>query len=392
MVGPGVRLMRLGLFVAHPDVLPAGHTTYQATLLQGLLRQDRHQIVVFASDHAEAPDVPEPHELVRVAQRRQPLIGTVNVDLYAEGAVRRAVERASVDALIVTAQFHAPRPNKVPRIAVLYEAAFLEQTPWGVYSAYNFRQALTVPQRNIEGAFAVVCLSEHGRRRTERLFNVSPDRLVLAPPSVLGFGEVARVSPLGDRRYVMQVGWFHPRKEVTLGLTAWRDAVHDGLDADLVLVGAEGPPDRVHGPLARRVLDAVGHELYDRVHQPGSVPRRILGGYYAHASALLMTSLHEGFGLPAIEAASFGVPIVAVDRSSMPEVVGPIGHVVEPTSAAVSKALLEVCSTPVDRDALHKYAASFSVERQTAPFLEVADAIAAGAKSPAAFIAPGEDV
>lgn len=384
--------MRLGLFVAHPDVLPAGHTTYQATLLQGLLRQDRHQVVVFASDHAEAPDVPAPHELIRVAQRRQPLIGTVNVDLYAEGAVRRAVERAAVDALIVTAQFHAPRPRNVPRIAVLYEAAFLEPTQWGVYSAYNFRQALTVPRRNIDGAFAVVCLSEHARRRTEQLFGVGPERLVLAPPSVLGFGAMPAASPLGDRRYALQVGWFHPRKEVTLGLAAWRDAVENGLDIDLALVGAEGPPDRVHGPLARRVLDTVGHELFDRVHCPGSVPRRILGSYYAHASALLMTSLHEGFGLPAIEAASFGVPIVAVDRSSMPEVVGPVGRVVEPTPQAVSAALTDVCTSAVDRDALQKYAASFSVERQTAPFLEIADAIAAGASSPAAFIAPGEDV
>lgn len=384
--------MRLGLFVAHPDVQPAGHTTYQATLLEGLLQQSRHEIVVFASDHAEAPDVPAPHELVRVAQRRQPLIGTVNVDLYAEGAVRRAVERSSIDALIVTAQFHAPRPAKVPRIAVLYEAAFLEDTPWGVYSAYNFRQALTIPKRNIDGAYAVVCLSEHGRRRTERLFSVNPDRLVLAPPSVLGFGEMPGRSPLGDRPYVMQVGWFHPRKEVTLGLAAWREAVEGGLDADLVLVGAEGPPDRVHGPLARRVLDTVGHDLFDRVHCPGSVPRRVLGAYYAHAAALLMTSLHEGFGLPAIEAASFGVPIVAVNRSSMPEVVGPVGRVVEPTARAVSQALLEALMTPADRDALQKYAATFSIERQTAPFLDIADAIAAGAKSPAAFVAPGEDV
>ncbi|MDP1793728.1 MAG: glycosyltransferase [Acidimicrobiales bacterium] len=384
--------MRLGLFVAHPDVLPAGHTSYQATLLQGLLRQARHQVVVFGSDHAEAPDVDAPHELVRVAQRRQPLIGAVNVDLYAEGAVRRAVERAKVDALIVTAQFHAPRPRGVPRIAVLYEAAFLEKTPWGVYSAYSFRQALTVPQRNLDGAYAVVCLSEHGRARTERLFKVAPERLVLAPPSVLAFGAVASTSPLPGRPYVMQVGWFHPRKEVTLGLAAWRRAVESGLDVDLVLVGAEGPPDRNHGPLPRRVLDVVGHELFDRVHCPGSVPRRVLGSYYKHAQALLMTSLHEGFGLPAIEAASFGVPIVAVDRSSMPEVVGPIGTVVEPNPEAVSDALVEVCSTAPDRDALRKYAASFSVERQTAPFLDVADAIAAGATSPAAFISPSEDV
>ena len=46
-----------------------------------------------------------------------------------------------------------------------------------------------------------------------------------------------------------------------------------GLDRDLVLVGQEGPDDRRHGAVARRVLDIAGSELAGRVHCTGALPR-----------------------------------------------------------------------------------------------------------------------
>jgi glycosyltransferase involved in cell wall biosynthesis len=222
-----------------------------------------------------------------------------------------------------------------------------------------------------------VCLAEHGREQIARWFHTPLDRIRIAPPSLQPFGEWAGPPPIGDRSYVMQVGWFHPRKDVTLALAGWRDAVERGLDADLVLAGTAGPPDRRHGSIGRRILETVGVDLVPRVRFTGSIPRRELGAYYRAASAVLMTSIHEGFGIPAIEAASMGVPVVAVGRASLPEVVGPIGAVVAPAPAAVGEALLHACTSPPDVQALKRYAASFSVERQVAPFLDLADRIEA---------------
>jgi glycosyltransferase involved in cell wall biosynthesis len=369
--------MRVGVFAAHTSAAPNGHGMYQEALIRGLLGQTHHQIVVLISERDLAPPVEPPHELIRVPHPRQPFVAAVNFDVHAEGIARIAAERAGLDALIANGQFHMPRPRRVPRIVVLYEAAFMEPTPWGIYSAYSYRQLLTLPRRNLAGARAVVCLAEHGREQISRWFNTPRDRIRLAPPSFQPFGEWNAPHPMQGRPYVMEVGWFHPRKDVTLALAAWREAVERGLDADLVLVGTEGPPDRRHGSMGRRVLETVGAGLASRVRFTGSIPRPELGEYYRGASAVLMTSIHEGFGIPAIEAASVGVPVVAVGRASLPEVVGPIGTVVAPDPVALGEALLHACTTAPDVAKLTRYAASFNLDRQVAPFLELADRIEA---------------
>ncbi len=367
--------MRLGIFATHASDAPSGHGIYQQSLLRGLLAQDRHEIVVLISERDEAPVVASPHELIRVSHPWQPFVAALNFDVHAEGLARIAAERADLHAIIGNAQFHMPRPRHVPRIVVLYEAAFMEPTPWGVYSAYSYRQLLTLPRRNLAGARGVVCLAEHGREQISRWFNTPLDRIRIAPPSFEPFGDWIGPPPMEDRPYLLQVGWFHPRKEVTLALAGWRDAVERGLDVDLVLAGTEGPPDRRNGSMGRRILETVGADLVSRVRFTGSIPRPELGAYYRDASAVLMTSIHEGFGIPAIEAASMGVPVVAVGRTSLPEIVGPIGAVVDPEPAAIGDALLHACTTTPDVAALKRYAASFSVERQVAPFLELADRI-----------------
>lgn len=368
--------MRLGVFVTPGSGLPNGHTTYWDGLLAGLLDQTRHQVVVLASERSDAPAVAGPHEVVRVRHPRQRFAGAVNFDVHAEGFGAVAARRAQLDALIANAQWPMPRPPGVARIAVLYEAAFLEPAPWGTYSAYATRQFLTVPRRNLRGAAAVVCLSEHARAQIVAGFGVAAADVVLAPPALRPFGSLARLGWQPPGPYVLSVGWFHPRKDVVLALRAWRHAVELGLDHDLVLAGTEGPPDRRHGSIRRRILDNVGTELAARVHFTDSIPRAELGALYRDAAALVMTSRQEGFGIPAVEAFSFGVPVVAVARSSLPEVVGPAGVVVAPEVDEVAKALLDVVADPGDRAAMRAYAASFTVERQVAPFLEIADRLA----------------
>ncbi|HUR78327.1 MAG TPA: glycosyltransferase [Acidimicrobiales bacterium] len=365
--------MRLGVFTTQALGLPSGHTTYQDTLLEGLFAQTRHQIVVLASERDPAFEVPAPHEMIRIHHPRQRFVGALNFDLFAEGAATVAARRADLGALIANAQWPMPRPPGVPRIAVMYEAAFLEPSPWGVYSAYAARQFLTVPRRNLRNAEVVVCLSEHGQHDIARAFRVARERIVVAPPALRDFAPLrrSRWQPPGD--YVLSVGWFHPRKDVTLTLRAWRRAVELGLNADLVLAGTEGPPDRRYGSMGRRILDHVGASLAHRVYFTGTVPRAELGALYRNASGLIMTSMHEGFGIPAIEAFSMGVPVVAARRTSLPEVVGPAGVVVASDPDALGKALVEACTSVADRQAMRAYASTFTVERQVAPFLAIAD-------------------
>ena len=364
--------MRLGIFVTPGSGLPNGHTAYWDSLLEGLLGQTQHQIVIVASERSVLPDVPAPHDVVRVRHPDQRFVGAVNFDLHADALATLEARRAGVDALIANAQWSMPRPPRVPRIAVLYEAAFLDPAPWGVYSAYAARQ-FSVPRRNVRNAAAIVCLSETGRDDIVRHFGTPRERVVVAPPALRPFPELARSRWQPPGAYVLAVGWFHPRRDVILTLRAWRRALELGLDADLVLAGTEGPRDRVHGGIGRRVLDTVGSEFATRVYFTGAIPRADLGALYRDASALLMTGLHEGFGIPAIEAFSFGVPVVAVDRASLREVVAPAGVIADADADALANALCDVVAAPGDGAVRRAYAATFTTERQVMPFLALAD-------------------
>ncbi|MEQ1375299.1 glycosyltransferase, partial [Salmonella enterica] len=62
-----------------------------------------------------------------------------------------------------------------------------------------------------------------------------------------------------------------------------------------------------------------------RVVHLGRLPDPLMPGLVAGAAAVVVPSLYEGFGLPALEAMAAGVPLLSSNRSSLPEVVGHAG-------------------------------------------------------------------
>jgi GT2 family glycosyltransferase/glycosyltransferase involved in cell wall biosynthesis len=111
---------------------------------------------------------------------------------------------------------------------------------------------------------------------------------------------------------------FWPHKNHEALLTAYRlYATGAGSRAwPLVLTGQ---------PDARMALlqeMAAGLGLAGRVHFPGHMPDGAFAGVWRHAGALVFPSLHEGFGIPLLEAMRFGVPIIATDSAVIGEVAG----------------------------------------------------------------------
>ena len=81
--------------------------------------------------------------------------------------------------------------------------------------------------------------------------------------------------------------------------------------------------------------------LAGRVRYAGYVPDEQREQLYSGARLLVLPSLDEGFGLPALEAMSAGVPVVASNRGSLPEVVGSAGVLVDPDDVAALSTALE---------------------------------------------------
>lgn len=141
--------------------------------------------------------------------------------------------------------------------------------------------------------------------------------------------------------YVLFAGTLEPRKNLDGLLAAWR-LVRERLPAapPLLVAGGWGWGDT---GLRARLADAaaIGVRTLGRV-EPSRLVELLQG-----ATAFVYPSLYEGFGLPVLEAMACGVPVVASDRSSLPEVVGDAGLLVDPDDPrAIAEALVHLLRSP----------------------------------------------
>ena len=165
------------------------------------------------------------------------------------------------------------------------------------------------------------------------------------PSSGLPAGADAVLAELQAAPSFVMVGTIEPRKGHAQALDAFEQLWAEGLDARLVIVGGEGwkgLPDsarrtipalvarlRTHPELGRRLvwLHGISDEYLDRVYQA--------------SSCLLFASEGEGFGLPLIEAARHGVPLLARDLPVFREVAGEHAHYFSGASGAALAAAVQ---------------------------------------------------
>lgn len=128
-----------------------------------------------------------------------------------------------------------------------------------------------------------------------------------------------------QRPFLLVVGARRPHKNLARLVKAFARVSPD-LPHDLVFVGNA---DERFSDDARETTRQLG--LNGRVRFVGWVPEADLPGLYTLADAVAVPSLIEGFGLPALEAMACGAPLLAHNDSSLPEVVGQGGLLVDAT-------------------------------------------------------------
>jgi glycosyltransferase involved in cell wall biosynthesis len=178
--------------------------------------------------------------------------------------------------------------------------------------------------------------------------------------------------------YLLCVGTLEPRKNLPGLLLAYRLLLDAKVaTADLVLVGSKG---WLYDEIFERVEQL---HLDGRVRFLHGVPDGDLPGLYNAASALVTPSFYEGFGLPALEAMACGTPVVVADRSSLPEVVGEAGLLIDPDdpddiAQALARALTDEVLRAQMRRAGLAQAAHFTWEQTAQETLAVYQAVLGG--------------
>lgn len=139
-------------------------------------------------------------------------------------------------------------------------------------------------------------------------------------------------------RYALYVGTLQPRKNLARLVDAYARLVErDMADFDLVLAG------RITPHLAGLAEGIRRGPLAGRVHLLGYVDEADLPALLAGALCFCFPSLHEGFGLPVLEAQQVGVPVMTSNNSSLPEVAGDAAILVDPLDVeAMAQAMLDL--------------------------------------------------
>ena len=145
--------------------------------------------------------------------------------------------------------------------------------------------------------------------------------------------------------YLLFVGTFEPRKNVSGLLNAYAILPPDS--PPLMLAGNTGWLfDEVEA-----LVTQLG--LTDRVRFVPDVPADDLPTLYQGASALVLPSHYEGFGLPVLEAFACGTPVIAADRASLPEIAGDAAALCDPDNpASIAHAIQRVLSDSSYRQSL----------------------------------------
>ncbi len=269
---------------------------------------------------------------------------------------RHAFPKAAkqANAKLMHVPYFAPplRTYGVPVVVTIHDVINLRLPLYRARaSARMYAQLVTHAARS---AAAIIAVSEYSKRDIIELIGVPPERITVigeAPaPTFHRIIDPTRLDAVREKyqlseRFLLTTG-LDARKNITMLIGAFAALYHELHDPDLQLM-VIGDPYKLGSsplypdwrPLAQRF------EIADRV-VCAPVEEDDLAAVYSACSCFVFISTYEGFGLTPLEAMACGAPVVCADRTSLPEVVGSAGLLINPDDPdAVGAAMYKVMNS-----------------------------------------------
>ncbi len=285
--------------------------------------------------------------------------------VWQERTLPPAAARAGLDVFLAPA-YACPLRLETPRVTAIHDVSFFAIP--GDFALRDAARRRWLAAAAVRVSRAILTISEFSRREIEAFLPAARGRVSVVP---LGPDDdlppapdrdVARARLGADGPLVVTVGSIFNRRRLPelLSALALARARHPGLTLDVV------GENRTH---PRLDLAAAAEErgVGARVRLSGFVSESGLALRYAAADVAVFLSEYEGFGLPALEAMSRGVPVIVSARPALAEIFGAAALTVEPRDVgAIAAAIDRLLAEPAARAALvargHALAASLSWE------------------------------
>lgn len=210
-------------------------------------------------------------------------------------------------------------PCRAPQVVSVYDCWFLRHP---ARAGADVHRAGRILRRAIGRGATVHASSASTAAELNELFPGCS--VATIPLAALPMPEPSSTPPipaLVGRPYIAAIGTLERRKNLPRLIEAFGSLVDETDEILLVLAGSDGD-DR---PAINAAIDKLDPAAARRVVMTGRVDEEARSWLIRNAAVLAYPSLDEGFGFPLLDAMQIGVPIVASNRGSIPEVCGAAG-------------------------------------------------------------------
>lgn len=232
-------------------------------------------------------------------------------------------------------------PKAVKRICIIFDLSFLHFPE--MFTKKDLWQLKNWTKFSAENADRIITISHFSKQDIVSQYKVDKNKIIVAYP---GFdkerfkhhlpkdkiGKIKRRYQTGNS-YIIYIGTIQPRKNISRLIESFKNVVNSlEEDLKLIIVGKADGEER-GGWMYEDILKMPEKlEIEEKVRFTGFAENEDLPYLLAGSKSFILPSLWEGFGIPVIEAMAVGVPVIVSNVSSLPEVAGKAGLLVDPYS------------------------------------------------------------
>lgn len=236
-----------------------------------------------------------------------------------------AVVKQSVDWVVAPNILFSSWSTQVKTLLIMHDLSFEIEPRWYSWKRRLWHR-LTRPKQQCLRANRIVCPSQQTKDDVVHYFGVIPERISVVPWGVHDMYTQEAYEAVPEtygisRPYILSIGTLEPRKNIGFLVEAYQAARLHEQGYDLIIAGSSG---WCSDELQKKIMQTNG------VRYLGYIPEQDKPGLYHNATLFVYPSLYEGYGLPPLEAAACGTPLVVAHSPGVTEVSGSIAHMVHP--------------------------------------------------------------